>query len=96
MTPRKGSSIDYADVEAQLRAIERGGGEGELSFGRGARLPVSSLGKAFFPGITKGDLMRYYTRVAPALLPEIDGSGAGPEAVSGWRGGVDVLPAECR
>ncbi|MBW8771264.1 MAG: hypothetical protein JF589_16035 [Gemmatimonadetes bacterium] len=74
MTPRR-RSVDYADVEAQLRTIERDGGEGELSFGRGERLHVSSLGKMFFPnvGITKGDLMRYYTRVAPMLLPEIEG-----------------------
>ena len=74
MTPRK-RAVDFADVEAQLRAIERDGGEGELSFGRGETLHVSSLGKTFFPkaGVTKGDLMRYYTRVAPMLLPEIDG-----------------------
>jgi len=74
MTPRR-HSVDFADVEAQLRALERDGGEGELSFGRGKTLHVSSLGKTFFPdaGITKGDLMRYYTRVAPMLLPEIEG-----------------------
>ena len=74
MTPRR-QSVDFSDVEAQLRALERDGGEGELSFGRGETLHVSSLGKMFFPGsgITKGDLMRYYTRVAPMLLPEIEG-----------------------
>ena len=74
MTPRRRSSVDYSGVEAQLRAIERDGGDGELSFGRGATLSVSSLGKTFFPaaGITKGDLMRYYTRVAPVLLPVIE------------------------
>ncbi|MFL5607191.1 MAG: DNA polymerase domain-containing protein [Gemmatimonadaceae bacterium] len=74
MTPRK-RSVDFTDVEAQLRALERAGGEGELSFNRGETLHVSSLGKPFFPkaGVTKGDLMRYYTRVAPMLLPEIEG-----------------------
>jgi len=74
MTPRR-RSFDYADIEAQLRTLERDGGEGELSFGRGETLHVSSLGKVFFPkvGVTKGDLMRYYTRVAPMLLPEIEG-----------------------
>jgi len=74
MTPRKRAE-SYADVEAQLRAIERGDGEGELSFGRGATLHVSSLSKPFFPkaGVTKGALMRYYTRVAPMLLPQIEG-----------------------
>jgi bifunctional non-homologous end joining protein LigD len=74
MTPRK-RLPDVASVEAQLRAIERGAGEGELSFGRGETLHVSSLGKMFFPkaGVTKGGLMRYYTRVAPVLLPQIEG-----------------------
>jgi len=74
MTPRK-RSVDFADVETQLRALERGGGEGDLTFGNGDTLHVSSLGKTYFPkaGITKGDLMRYYTRVAPMLLPEIEG-----------------------
>jgi bifunctional non-homologous end joining protein LigD len=74
MTPRRHAD-DFAGVEAQLRAIERGDGDGELAFGNGATLRVSSLAKPFFPkaGITKGGLMRYYTRVAPFLLPEIDG-----------------------
>ena len=74
MTPRKRAD-DYAAIDAQLRAIERGDGEGEISFGRGATLHVSSLSKPFFPkaGVTKGGLMRYYTRVAPMLLPQIEG-----------------------
>ena len=73
MTPRKRAE-DFAGVEAQLRALERGDGEGELTFGRGATLHVSSLSKPYFPkaGITKGALMRYYTRVAPYLLPQIE------------------------
>ena len=74
MTPRKRAD-DYAGIEAQLRALERGDGEGEISFGRGATLHVSSLSKPFFPkaGVTKGGLMRYYSRVAPMLLPQIEG-----------------------
>ena len=72
---RRSAAVDVATVERQLRAIERAGGEGELAIGRGATLHVSSLGKPFFPdaGLTKGDLMRYYTRLAPFLLPEIEG-----------------------
>ena len=56
---------------AQLEEIERAGGEGTLDLGRGASLHVSSLDKVFFPdrGLTKGDVMRYYAGVAPALLP---------------------------
>jgi bifunctional non-homologous end joining protein LigD len=63
------------DVAAQLRAIERGDGEGELQLGRGISLHVSSLGKVYFPdaGLTKGALMRYYARLSPLLLPHIAG-----------------------
>jgi bifunctional non-homologous end joining protein LigD len=37
------------------------------------RVKLSNLGKVFWPeeGITKGDLLRYYVAVAPALLPHI-------------------------
>jgi bifunctional non-homologous end joining protein LigD len=59
------------DIVAQLETIEKGGGDGILVFGRGVTLPVSSLDRAVWPrdGVTKGALMRYYARVAPALLP---------------------------
>ncbi|MFI5256044.1 MAG: non-homologous end-joining DNA ligase [Gemmatimonadales bacterium] len=64
-----------APIEAQLEGIERGGGEGEVQLGRGATLHVSSLGKVYFPdvGVTKGALMRYYARIAPVLLPHLEG-----------------------
>jgi bifunctional non-homologous end joining protein LigD len=73
LTPRR-RRADYRHVESQLRAIERGADEGELELDEGV-LRVSSLSKPYFPksGVTKGDLMRYYTRVAPFLLPEIEG-----------------------
>jgi bifunctional non-homologous end joining protein LigD len=62
-----------ASIVKQLQDIERDGGDGELVFGRGKTLSVSSLDKVFFPetGFTKGDVMRYYATVAPALLPAI-------------------------
>ena len=57
----------------QLDEIRDDGGEGELRFGGRKSLHVSGLDKVFFPeaGITKGDLMRYYVLVSPALLPAI-------------------------
>jgi bifunctional non-homologous end joining protein LigD len=74
-TAKRAGRSTSADVEAQLTAIERGDGEGELELGRGVTLHVSSLNKVYFPdaGVTKGALMRYYARVSPYLLPEIDG-----------------------
>jgi bifunctional non-homologous end joining protein LigD len=58
-------------VEQQLEAIERDGGDGNVQIKRGVSLHVSSLDKVYFPddGYTKGDLMRYYARVAPQILP---------------------------
>jgi bifunctional non-homologous end joining protein LigD len=65
-TTRKPSS-----VEAQLDNLQRTSGEGTLRFDARKSLHVSSLDKIFFEesGITKGDLMRYYTLMAPVLLP---------------------------
>jgi bifunctional non-homologous end joining protein LigD len=62
-------------VTDQLRRIERDGGDGILSLPDGGTLAVSSLGKVYFPedGITKGGLMRYYARMAPSILPELQG-----------------------
>jgi bifunctional non-homologous end joining protein LigD len=63
----------FSSIIAQLSEIERDGGDGELEFGRGKQLHVSSLDKVYFPKarITKGDVMRYYASVAPMLLPII-------------------------
>jgi bifunctional non-homologous end joining protein LigD len=60
-------------IVAQLAEIEEKGGEGTLDFGRGSSLTVSNLDKVFFPrdGYTKGDVMRYYARIADFILPTI-------------------------
>jgi bifunctional non-homologous end joining protein LigD len=62
-----------AAVIAQLERIEKDTGAGVVTVGRKNTVRVSSLGKVFFPGdgYTKGDLMRYYAEVAPALLPAV-------------------------
>jgi bifunctional non-homologous end joining protein LigD len=56
-----------------LTAIEEKRGDGVLDFGRGKTLKVSNLDKVFFPKekYTKGDVMRYYTRIADFILPTI-------------------------
>lgn len=65
--------VDTASLLEQLTAIEEKGGEGSLDFGRGKALKVSNLSKVFFPKkkYTKGDVMRYYARIADFILPTI-------------------------
>ncbi len=55
----------------RLREIEERGGDALLDLPGGDRIQVTNLDKVFFPetGHTKGDLMRYYVRVAPFILP---------------------------
>src|SRR5438034_1016824 len=59
-----------ARLVAKLQAIGDGNGSGTLQLPTGA-LDVSNLDKVFFPKTkhTKGDIMRYYARVSPMLLP---------------------------
>jgi bifunctional non-homologous end joining protein LigD len=54
----------------QIDAIRADGGAGVLELPTG-RLEVSKLDKVFYPesGQTKGDVMRFYALVSPALLP---------------------------
>lgn len=77
-----------ASLAAQLRRIEGDGGDGILLFEDGRTLALSSLDKPFWPaeGITKGALMRYYARVAPALLPSLEGR---PLALKRFPNGVE-------
>jgi len=57
----------------QLSAIEKAGGAGTLDFGGRKTLKISNLDKIFFPKekYTKGDVMRYYTRITDFILPTI-------------------------
>jgi bifunctional non-homologous end joining protein LigD len=65
--------VDLGSLLEQLTAIEEKGGEGSLDFGPGRTLKVSNLDKVFFPKekYTKGDVMRYYARIADFILPVI-------------------------
>ena len=65
--------VDKKAIMGQLSAIEDAGGDGTLDFGGGRTLKVSNLDKVFFPKDkhTKGDVMRYYTRIADFILPTI-------------------------
>jgi bifunctional non-homologous end joining protein LigD len=57
----------------QLRAIERSRRNGTLRLPDGDTLAVTNLQKVFWPKpkLTKGDLFRYYVRVAPFIGPAV-------------------------
>lgn len=66
------STRDAERVARRIEELEHDGGQGILELPNG-RLEVSNLDKVFFPLTkhTKGDVMRFYARVAPSLLPAI-------------------------
>jgi len=61
------------DLLAQLEDLERGRRRGTLVLSDGARVPIGNLNKVFWPepGITKGELLRFYLRMAPYVLPVV-------------------------
>jgi bifunctional non-homologous end joining protein LigD len=64
---------DVRRLVDRLDGIERDGGDGTLTMPDGFELMVSGLNAAVWPklGITKGELLRYYVRVAALLLPNV-------------------------
>lgn len=64
---------ENGDVVDQLSALESARKDGVLRLPGGDELQVTNLHKVFWPKLklTKGDLMRYYARVAPLILPAI-------------------------
>ena len=61
------------DVVRQLDDLEDARRDGDLALPNGDRVRVSNLRKVFWPdlGITKGELLRFYVRVSPWLLPAV-------------------------
>jgi bifunctional non-homologous end joining protein LigD len=58
---------------AALQGLEEAGRDGVVRLPNGETLDVTNLTKIFWPGprITKGELLRYYARVSPWLLPVV-------------------------
>lgn len=70
-TSKAPRSREIGSLLTQLRKIEDQRGDSTLRLSGGIELPVTNLDKVFFPetGHTKGDLMRYYVRASPFVLP---------------------------
>ncbi len=75
----------------QLDEIERGTNAGTLQLPGGHTLGVNNLRKVFWPNLklTKGDLMRYYARVSPFLLPVVADR---PLIMKRFPNGIDAQP----
>lgn len=61
-------------LTAQLDELEQQKKDGRLVLPDGDWLDVTNLHKVFWPepGYTKGDLLRYYARIAPLILPVVE------------------------
>ena len=75
----------------QLEALEHARRDGTLTLPDGDQLAVTNLHKVFWPKekLTKGDLFRYYARVAPAILPAIADR---PLVMKRFPNGIDAPP----
>ncbi|MEP7116069.1 MAG: DNA ligase D [Acidobacteriota bacterium] len=65
---------DADAVVAQIDDLQPRRKNGQLALPSGDSVDVTNLDKVFWPEgtRTKGDLLRYYTRIAPLLLPVLD------------------------
>ena len=64
----------------------------------GRRLAVTNLGKVLWPatGLTKGELLEYYVRIAPVLLPHLAGRPLTFRRFPDGVGGVSWHQNECQ
>ena len=71
---QKLTAADIDSLVDQLDFLEKARKNGRLKLPNGDDLEVTNLHKIFWPAIkkTKGDLIRYYARMAPYILPVVD------------------------
>lgn len=76
--PQPALAVPTADeidaIVAQLTEFERARKNGVLRLPDGDNMEVTNLHKVFWPAVkkTKGDLIRYYAKISPYILPVID------------------------
>jgi bifunctional non-homologous end joining protein LigD len=70
---RRTATVGTQTLVDQLTALETSRRDGTLVLPDGDTLSVTNLHKVFWPKLklTKGDLLRYYARVAPFVLPAV-------------------------
>ena len=76
------------ELFGQIAELERSRRRGTLVLRDGARVPAGNLHKVFWPepGVTKGELLRFYLRIAPYLLPVVQDR---PLVMKRFPNGVD-------
>ncbi len=73
-TAGKPTAAEIDAIVDQLDALEKARKNGKLKLPDGDTLEVTNLQKIFWPKIkkTKGDLIRFYAKISPFILPVID------------------------
>jgi len=68
------SAKDIDAIVEQLDFLEKARKNGRISLPDGDTIEVTNLHKIFWPKIkkTKGDLIRFYTKISPFILPVVD------------------------
>jgi bifunctional non-homologous end joining protein LigD len=72
---REGGNVkDLDQLIARLQELEDAKKDADVRLPNGDTLKFTNLAKVFWPalGITKGELLRYYARVSPLILPVVD------------------------
>jgi len=85
------SEVASTEVIEQLSELEKARRDGVLTLPDGDALKVTNLAKVFWPRLilTKGDLFRYYARVAPFLLPVLHDR---PLVMKRFPNGIEAQP----
>jgi bifunctional non-homologous end joining protein LigD len=88
---RRPSGDPTTSIVDTLRALEDARKDGTIELPGGERIAVTNLHKVFWPArkLTKGDLFRYYARVAPCLLPAVADR---PLVMKRFPNGIDAPP----
>src|SRR5207247_11334632 len=82
------SEVDPSSPEALFESVERLPEGALLAVTEGRELKITNWDKVLYPdsGFTKGDLVAYYARVAPAVLPHLHDR---PLTLKRYPNGVD-------